>query len=806
MSSVAATLGGFMVACGLGIASHEPAAGEPERRVRDVTELVAIDVQRVVQPRDIDELQAVVARHDGPISIGGGRFSMGGQIATDQTLFLDTRTMDDVVDLDVPNKTIRVESGITWRKIQEAIDPHDLSVSIMQSYANFTVGGSLSVNSHGRYVNAGPLVQSVRSIELVLADGSRVMADRQRNSELFWGAVGGYGALGVIAHVELDLADNVAVERTVDRMPAEDFHGWFGEHIEGSDEVVFFNADLYPPKYDEMVAISLSNTDREVTVPDRLQTPGSSSAVDKFTYWWVSEAPLGKQARSEVIDRMRLGGKPVVWRNYEASYDVRGLDPASRRKQTYVLQEYFIPVENFDAFVPKMAEIFSRYDVNVVNVSIRHATADPDTLLTWAPTDVYAFVVYHKQGTSPAERTEVGVWTREMIDAILSEDGTWYLPYQIHGTPEQFHAAYPRADELFALKAAHDPTYAFRNRLWDAYLPPAAAHDRAAEETRIAAQLATRDSYARPEDQTFLTLPEWYIVYSADELGAHLIDAPPSEFPFFAGIAQFWTLYDAVTGVTAERWPRNTGYHGMIWVIGISYTVEYGAKGLYEATVGRLSEALTGDAWRSTPEDQHYARVAAQYGAFLHHTPWYVFPYGEHRAAMWELPGSSWALRGLERRGAYYTELLAKSAWGGLMGGASQAAYGTETGTIEAWVRLGDAAGDLPEGIEVIDTLGPDDQLIAMPRYEPFSAAVPELARRGVQFVEIAGGRTLLVQVLADDGWDRAHLWGDPVVRWPILTQPGRSRVTLEIPVKRLHQALPALQSEGVTIEHLYDY
>ena len=112
------------------------------------------------------------------------------------------------------------------------------------------------------------------------------------------------------------------------------------------------------------------------------------------------------------------------------------------------MQEYFIPVENFDTFAPKMAEIFQRYDVNVMNVSLRHASADPDTYLTWAPRECFAFVIYHKQSTDKAARTEVATWTREMIDAILSEDGTYYLPYQIHATDEQFHQGYPRAKEL----------------------------------------------------------------------------------------------------------------------------------------------------------------------------------------------------------------------------------------------------------------------------------------------------------------------------------------------------------------------
>jgi len=44
----------------------------------------------------------------------------------------------------------------------------------MQSYANFTVGGSLSVNVHGRYVNQGPLILSVEpSSSSCRRDGGR---------------------------------------------------------------------------------------------------------------------------------------------------------------------------------------------------------------------------------------------------------------------------------------------------------------------------------------------------------------------------------------------------------------------------------------------------------------------------------------------------------------------------------------------------------------------------------------------------------------------------------------------------------
>jgi hypothetical protein len=116
-----------------------------------------------------------------------------------------------------------------------------------------------------------------------------------------------------------------------------------------------------------------------------------------------------------------------------------------------------------------MAEIFRRHGVNVINVSVRHTLRDPGTLLAWARQECFSFVVYYKQRTSEPARAEVGVWTRELIDAALALEGSYYLPYQIHATSEQFQRAYPRAQEFFALKRQLDPENRFRNQLWDRY-------------------------------------------------------------------------------------------------------------------------------------------------------------------------------------------------------------------------------------------------------------------------------------------------------------------------------------------------
>src|SRR6185503_19440845 len=180
---------------------------------------------------------------------------------------------------------------------------------------------------------------------------------------------------------------------------------------------------------------------------------------ERYFFWAISETPTGTWRREYLYDPLLFFRPKVHWRNYEAGYDAAELEPASRLNSTYVLQEYFVPIGRFDDFVPKIAEILQRHEVKAINISIRHALADPGSLLAWAREEVFAFVLYYKQGTQDHDKNRVGIWTRELIDAVLSVGGTYYLPYQPHATVEQFHAAYPRARELFALKRRYDPEY-----------------------------------------------------------------------------------------------------------------------------------------------------------------------------------------------------------------------------------------------------------------------------------------------------------------------------------------------------------
>ncbi len=767
--------------------------------VNDITELNPIPMAKVVTPRSVDEIVSAIRSSSGPIAIGGGRFSMGGQTAIDYGLQLDMRDYDQVVAFSAEDREITVQSGISWRELQEYIDPYDLSVKIMQTYANFSVGGSVSVNVHGRYIGHGPIISSVRAIQLVLADGSVVRATAEENAHLYNAAIGGYGGIGVISEVTLELAVNEKVARQTKTMPISDYREYFAKNIRDNDTVVFHNADIYPPKYEVVRDVSWYVTDDLLTIEDRLIAADEDYFMLPKLLKLTNSGRFGKWLRSSVIEPYYYRSDRVAWRNWEASYDVRELGEGDRSKLTWVLQEYFIPVENFDAFVPKMRAIFDEYDVDVVNVSIRHALPDPDSYLSWARNEVFAFVVYYSQGTTDEDKADVGVWTRRMTDAILSENGAFYLPYQPHATGAQFRAAYPNSDKYFAVKREVDPDYRFQNKLWQKYYPT--------DKSEIREYLASLDGYKKGEEQTLLSLPEWYLVFNPNEYADFLERGNnPSDFPWFASIDEYWAMFDRVNSLTDGLYPNNSEYQTVLWVIGVSTTAEFVAKSAYENTIGRFTRWT---ASADTPEDLLIQEAHRAYGELIYTEAWYKFPFWDYAARIWsDTPffGKNF-IRKLERKLMFTLEFGFKAVYAKLIGFGSQTAFEASDGLVTMHI-VADAASlaDVDPRITLLRDFGDGDLVVTLPRWGGFTEIVPKLAAAGAQFVEISGNDEIVMTgVRPQDSSlepDKARTLFDSMVVSPI----GRNRSVYLVRVVDLSDALNSLGRNNIELEHVFDF
>jgi hypothetical protein len=308
--------------------------------------------------------------------------------------------------------------------------------------------------------------------------------------------------------------------------------------------------------------------------------------------------------------------------------------------------------------------------------------------------------------------------------------------------------------------------------------------------------------YARPEDDTFLTYAEWYIVWSYQEKAAWQLGHAPSGFPYFHAIRQYWSGYCCSYGVVRGRYPFNFGDHLMLVVIGTSFTIEYGIKGTYENTVGRITEWLGGR--EQTEEDRYAARVAQNYGIFVEDHPFYEFPFFSAFKGLWT-DTRLWGphlLRKWERKMWLTLDYGIEAVYCGLIRVASHTVYGVEEDVTYAVIENTPQVvlSDLPQARNV-KSIGTDSFLVRMPRYQKFTDAAKDLLRANARFVEIAGNRQIMVTALVPRASGFQPPAGELLFASDVLTNEQLQRVALRVPVASLGEVVGTLP-----VEHIYDY
>jgi len=320
-------------------------------------------------------------------------------------------------------------------------------------------------------------------------------------------------------------------------------------------------------------------------------------------------------------------------------------------------------------------------------------------------------------------------------------------------------------------------------------------------ETTGYAPLIRDAAWRREESRTWLTYPEWHIVYSAETFAQHLRHAPPSGYHYLRDIRGFWSGYCAMNQAAGGR--AGVDARVMLYTIGLSYSAELLVKALYENTLGRVSEWLGG--WHSA-DDRYAMQVQQRYGAFMHETPWYEFPFGKAFSGLWRTNEPHEKFRHWERRFALSAEYGVKIGYAQLIGWASGASLGRDERTLRFVARgTSRAITGIDPRLKPVGTIGKDMIVVEAPRYAQFTELLEKMAASGTQLVEISGNDDIFVTLLLPPRVEVPGP-GTHLLTIPVDDPPGWRRIALSTKVPDLLGVLRATHQEGGRVEHVYDY
>lgn len=453
--------------------------------INDASCLNRTPVYGVVEVRAVDDIRTALtfARKNGlKVSIAGVKHSMGGQAFARKALVLDM-TRFNRMSLDEKNKILTVQSGATWHDIQSFLHPR-FAVKAMQSTDIFTVGGSIAVNAHGMDHRAGSVGRTVRSMRVLLADGSIRTLSRTEHPRLFRLVVGGYGLFGVILDADIEVTEN-AVYRSERRIIGyKEFPAVFNDEILPAREygLMYGHLSTAPQSFlDEMILYTYKEVgDSGAGIPPLGEVSGvklrrfvfnlSKHGPLAMRLKWFAEKYVEPKLESCPVSRNQAMGEGeacLVSRNQPMHDSVTYLKN-DLEGETDILQEYFIPRSQFIAFVDGMRKVLEDNRANLLNASVRVVHRE-DNFLNYAPADMFAIVLYLNQTTDREGHERMGTLTRDLIDLTADLGGRFFLPYQLHYTGEQLSRSYPEIQEFFEAKKQYDPTALFTNTFYEKY-------------------------------------------------------------------------------------------------------------------------------------------------------------------------------------------------------------------------------------------------------------------------------------------------------------------------------------------------
>jgi len=407
----------------------------------------------IAQCTDVADVMAAIGfgREQGmKVSIRGGGHNAGGLGICDDGLVIDLAPIR-YVHVDPAARTVRVGGGCRWGDVDHAT--HAFGLAVPSGVVGTTGVGGLSLGGGLGHLTrkCGLTIDNLLSADLVLADGSFVVASADENSDLFWAIRGGGGNFGVVTSFlfQAHPVHTVCAGPMLWEMDeAADIMKWYREFIVHAPEEIngFFAFMTVPPV---------------PPFPEHLHLKKMCAIV-----WCYTGAP---EQANEILEPVRSYRRPALelfgpmpFPMLQGMFDA--LYPPGL--QWYWKADFFKELSDeaialhvqHGAQMPTMHSSMHLYPIN----GAAHRAGNQDT--PWSYRDAVWSEVIVGVDPDPANRDAITAWARAYYDALHPYGaGGAYVNFMMEEGEERIRATYRgNYERLAAIKAKYDPGNFFR--------------------------------------------------------------------------------------------------------------------------------------------------------------------------------------------------------------------------------------------------------------------------------------------------------------------------------------------------------
>jgi FAD/FMN-containing dehydrogenase len=382
------------------------------------------------------------------IAVRSGGHNGAGLGSVDDGLVIDLSAMNEI-SVDAGAKMARVQGGALLKDLVGATYEHGLTVPVgiigTTGVGGLTLGGGV-----GHLTRAlGLTIDNLVAATVVLANGSIVQTDAEREPDLFWAIRGGGGNFGIVTSFSFRCHPVSTV-----------LAGPVFYDLDDSADVLRWYREFLPAQPDE-----LSGFFAFMTVPPGPPFPEELHMRKVCGVVWTQageeESPALREARA--FGRPLMDGVgPVPLPAWHTAFD--GLYPPG--DQWYWRGEFVkeIPdaaVEKHTSYGAALPTWKSTMHLYAADGAASRVASDETA---WAYRDAVWAQVIVGVDPDPANAGAIRDWARSYSDALKPHTlGTGYVNFQQEeGTDDKVRAMYgSNYDRLAKVKAAYDPENVF---------------------------------------------------------------------------------------------------------------------------------------------------------------------------------------------------------------------------------------------------------------------------------------------------------------------------------------------------------
>lgn len=445
--------------------------GETKRPVTNWAGNYTYSVAPLQSPGSVEEIQALVKRHDH-LKVLGTRHCFN-HIADSKDHLISLDRLNKIAGLHPPmqlpaNSTIRghvptvtIEAGVRYGELAVWLDQQGYALHNLASLPHISVVGGCATATHGSGVQNGNLSTAVRAMELITAAGELVTLSGEKDGEAFPGAMVHLGGLGVVTKITLAVEPAYQVRQVVyENLPLHQLEHHFEEIMSAGYSVSLFT-EWRDRNFTEVwikSKVPAGNASDGKSSAD--SAPARSVSTPPQVFFGATIAtrdlhPIRDLSAEHATEQM---GVPGPWHERLPHFRM-GFTPSSGAE---LQTEYFIPRDRSFEAIMAVGRLHEKIASHILVSEIRCIAAD----------DCWMSPCYHQACTAihftwkpdwPAVRQILPLIEAQL--APFEARPHWGKLFTI--SPERIRSLYRKLPDFRQLLQQYDPKGKFRNEFLD---------------------------------------------------------------------------------------------------------------------------------------------------------------------------------------------------------------------------------------------------------------------------------------------------------------------------------------------------